>query len=403
MVTAGAMNYETSLSAETDEARLSGDLPPDGESGLSRRKLLMMGALALIVLLIVAALIHGSRNDTATEDAAANLPVVSVIVPGTTTVASTIDATGTLAARREMPVGVEGEGGRVVSVPVEPGQWVSRGQVLAVIDRSVQNQQIASASAQIAVARADAQLAQANLDRALKLVDRGFISKADVDRLTATRDAAVARVNVARAQFGELQARTARLNIVSPEAGLLLTRNVEPGQVVAGGPTVLFSIAKGGELELLAKLSEEDLATIRVGQEAQVKPVGSDQSFTGHIWQVSPVIDAQTRQGTARIALAYAPELRPGGFASTRIQGGAVVAPLLPESAIQSDQKGSYVFVVGKDDQIARRAVKTGIVTDRGIAVIEGLTGREKIVYRAGAFLSVGEKIKPALVKSTND
>ena len=113
--------------------------------------------------------------------------------------------------------------------------------------------------------------------------------------------------------------------------------------------------------------------------------------------------DVATRQGTARIALAYAPELRPGGFASTRIQGGAVVAPLLPESAIQSDQKGSYVFVVGKDDQIARRAVKTGIVTDRGIAVIEGLTGREKIVYRAGAFLSVGEKIKPALVKSTND
>ena len=97
------MNYETSLSAETDEARLSGDLPPDGESGLSRRKLLMMGALALIVLLIVAALIHGSRNDTATEDAAANLPVVSVIVPGTTTVASTIDATGTLAARRSGP------------------------------------------------------------------------------------------------------------------------------------------------------------------------------------------------------------------------------------------------------------------------------------------------------------
>jgi RND family efflux transporter MFP subunit len=397
------MNYETSLAAETEDAPLSGELPPDGESGFSRRKLLAMGALALVVLLIVAALIHGSRNDTAAEDASANLPVVSVIVPGTTTVASMIDATGTLAARREMPVGVEGEGGRVVSVPVEPGQWVGRGQVLAVIDRSVQNQQIASASAQIAVARADAQLAQANLDRALKLVDRGFISKADVDRLTATRDAAVARVNVARAQLGELQARTARLNVVSPEAGLLLTREVEPGQVVAGGPTVLFSIAKGGELELLAKLSEEDLSTIRVGQTAQVTPVGSERSFTGHIWQVSPVIDAQTRQGTARIALAYAPELRPGGFASTHIQGSAVVAPMLPESAIQSDQHGSYVFVVDKDDKVQRRAVKTGLVTDKGIAVVEGLTGREKVVYRAGAFLSVGEKIKPALVKSTGN
>ena len=396
------MNYETSLAAETQDAPISGETPSAEEGWFTRRKLFVVGALALVVLLVGSLLLHGG-DDTGAGEEAASRPTVSVIVPGTTTINSMIDATGTLAARREMPVGVEGEGGRVVSVPVEPGQWVRRGQILAVIDRSVQNQQIASASAQIQVARADAQLAQSNLDRALKLVERGFISKADVDRLTATRDAAVARVGVARAQLGELQARTARLSVLAPEAGLLLTREVEPGQVVAGGPTVLFSIAKGGEMELLARLSEEDLATIRIGQSAQVTPVGSNKNFTGTIWQVSPVIDAQTRQGTARISLAYAPELRPGGFASTRIQGGALVAPLLPESAIQNDQTGSFVLVASKDDKVERRAVKTGIVTDKGIAVIEGLTGREKVVYRAGAFLSVGEKIKPALVKPTGD
>src|SRR5690606_38319578 len=105
-------------------------------------------------------------------------PAVSVVVPGRTTVIGNINATATLAARREMPVGVVGEGGRVISVPVEAGQWVRAGQVLAVIDRSVQNQQAQSQAAQIQVARADANLAQANLDRALQLVDRGFISKA---------------------------------------------------------------------------------------------------------------------------------------------------------------------------------------------------------------------------------
>src|SRR3546814_6148132 len=96
-----------------------------------------------------------------------------------------------------MPVGVVGEGGRVVSVSVEQGQWVRAGQVLASIDRSVQSQQARAQAAQVEVARADAQLAQSNLDRALQLVERGFISKADVDRLTATRDAARARVEVA--------------------------------------------------------------------------------------------------------------------------------------------------------------------------------------------------------------
>src|SRR5690606_22032384 len=140
-------------------------------------------------------------------------PVVSVISPGRTTVAGRISVTGTLAARREEPVGIAGEGGQVAQVLVEPGQWVRAGQVLAVIDQSVESQQRASLAAQIQVAEADARLAQSNLDRALKLVDRGFISKADVDRLTATRDAANARVQVARAQFGEQQARVRRLNI----------------------------------------------------------------------------------------------------------------------------------------------------------------------------------------------
>ena len=112
---------------------------------------------------------------------------MSVIAPGQATIEGTITATGTIAARREMPVGVVGEGGRVVSVPVEQGQWVRAGQVLASIDRSVQSQQAFAQAAQVEVARADAMLAQSNLDRALQLVERGFISTADIDRLTATR------------------------------------------------------------------------------------------------------------------------------------------------------------------------------------------------------------------------
>jgi RND family efflux transporter MFP subunit len=318
-----------------------------------------------------------------------------VISPGAGTYAGIINATGTLAARREMPVGVVGEGGRVVSVPVEPGEWVSAGQVLAVIDRSVQEQQTASSAAQVEVARADADLAQSNLDRALQLVDRGFVSAADVDRLTATRDAAIARVRVAEAQYAERQARNAQLNIVAPAAGLLLTRDVEPGQVVGGGSGVLFSIARGGEMELLAQIGETELGAIPVGAEGQVVPVGTDQSFTCQIWQKSPVIDQMTRQGTARCAMPYDPALRPGGFASIEINSGAVIAPRLPESAILSDDNGSYVYVVGSENKVVRRPVEVGMITDEGIIVNSGLDGSERIVARAGGFLTEGEAVRP--------
>ncbi len=392
------MNYETTVSLDGNETVIFER--SDDDARRRRRRNLLLAALAVVLLAAIAWYVFSGDEPAADEAGAEQAPAVSVIVPGRTTIAGTINATGTLAARREMPVGVVGEGGRVISVPVEAGQWVRAGQVLAVIDRSVQSQQAESAAAQIQVARADAQLAQANLDRALQLVDRGFISKADVDRLSATRDAAVARVRVAEAQYGELRARNAQLNIVAPAAGLLLERNVEPGQVVGGGSGTLFSIAKGGEMELLAELGETELAQLPLGAMASVTPVGTDKSFTCQVWQISPIINEQDRQGTARCAMPYAPELRPGGFASAEINSGSVVAPLLPESAIQNDEKGPFVYIAGRDNKVVRRDVKTGIVTANGIAVVEGLSGNEKVIQRAGGFVSPGEVVRPRLVKS---
>ena len=398
------MNYDSRISSLEDGSEGADYTLLDeveAEDRRSRRKLWIIAAAVLAAMVVIGLIITrpGADELDAKPDQA---PVVSVIAPGRTTVEGEINATGTLAARRELPVGSVGEGGQVVSVLVEPGDWVGQGQVLAVIDRQVQVQQQASSAAQIGVAQADARLAQSNLDRALRLVEKGFISKADVDRLTATRDAANARVRVAGAQLGELQARTARLNIVAPAAGLVLERKVEPGQVVSAGSGVLFRLAKGGEMELKAQLGEVDLAALAPGVNAQVTPVGSPKAFTGQVWQLAPVIDPASRQGVARIALAYAPELRPGGFASAVIRSGAVSAPLLPESAILSDEKGSYVFLVGKDDKVERRAVKTGIVTSTGIAVVEGLNGTERIVLRAGGFLNPGDKVKPQLVKTAS-
>jgi HlyD family secretion protein len=389
------MNYEAKVS---DLSGTSSVLIEDVDSSRRpSRRGLVIAAVVLIALLVGGTMLFYSQTSESPFPAGdgQQIPTVTVVSPGRTTVAGVINATGTLAAQRTMPVGVVGEGGRVVSVLVEPGDWVRAGQALLVIDRSVQSQQAQSSAAQIEVSRADAHLAQANLDRALKLVDRGFISTADVDRLTATRDAANARLRVAEAQYRELLARNARLNIVAPAAGLVLERNVEPGQVVGAGGTPLFTIAKGGEMELRAAMNEDDLAAVAVGSPASVTPVGSERTFEGRIWQKSPVINEQTRQGVARIALPFDPAIRPGGFASAQVARGAMVAPQLPESAILTDDDGSYVLVVGKDNRVQRKSVTAGLVTAQGIAVPQGLTGTERVVERAGQFLNVGDKVNP--------
>ena len=392
------MNYETRMDIG-DLADPTG-LPDDADQQAAprKRKLLIALAVLVVAVLIAAAMLNGGDEaEPFTGGEEATLARVTVISPGQGTYAGIINATGTLAARRELPVGVVGEGGRVVAVPVEAGQWVRQGQVLAVIDRSVQSQQSASAAAQIEVARADANLAQANLDRALQLVERGFISRADIDRLTATRDAANARVRVAQAQLGERQARNAQLNIVAPAAGLLLTRDVEPGQVVGAGSGVLFSIARGGEMELLAQVGEAELGQIPLGATGTVTPVGGEGTFTCQVWQKAPVINQQTRQGVARCAMAYNAALRPGGFASIQLNSGAVVAPRLPESAVLSDDAGSYVMIINAADEVERRNVELGMIGNDGIVIASGLDGSERIVARSGGFRTVGEKVVPVV------
>jgi|TARA_Y100001001_G_scaffold65567_2_gene63140 RND family efflux transporter MFP subunit len=380
------------------------DFDPDEDDRLEkrrtdRRRIIIIAGLIVLGLAIAAYFAMRGGTTTPAGEENAQAPTVTVVRPGRTTVEGEITATGSLAARREMPVGVVGEGGRVVSVPVDAGDWVSQGQVLARIDRSVQSQQVQSFSAQVQVAQSDADLAQANLDRALQLVERGFVSQADVDRLTATRDAAVARVRVAQAQLAELRARNARLDILAPAAGYVLERNVEPGQTVSAGSPPLFRIARGGEMELLARLNEDALASISPGTRAQVRPVGTDKLFTGQVWQVSPIISEQDRQGTARIALSYAPGLRPGGFATATIASGTVVAPILPESAVLSDEDGAYVLIINGEDKAERRAVTTGTVTSKGIVIAEGLNGSERVVLRAGGFLTEGETVRTQLAE----
>ena len=390
------MNYETQVAGESP-ARVFGEEPPQP----ARRRTLAVGAAVAIILVAIAAWIS-MRGQTAEPGAVGEqVPVVTVITPGQSTVARTVSSTGSLAARVDMPVGVVGEGGAVTRVLVQPGDWVRDGQVLAVIERSVQTEQIRSLAAQVEVNRADAKLAQAQLDRARALVKRGFISQADIDQRIATRDAANARVNVASAQLAEQRARTGRLDIRAPAAGLVLTRDVEPGQIVGAGNAVLFRIAKGGEMEMLAQVSEGDLATLRPGNSAMVTPIGSKLQVAGRIWQVSPVIDPQTRQGVARIAIAYNPAIRPGGFASVTMVSGSASVPVLPESAVQSDEKGNYVYVVNARSQAERRNVRVGQVSDQGVSVTQGLTGAERIVASAGAFLTPGQKVRPEAQKKS--
>ena len=386
------MNRETSIH--------SSDTLVVVDRSRQRRRMVIIGAIAALALLVIgiAVMMSGSKSKeqaAASAAAAGQVPTVTVVVPGRSQVGRTISASGPLGARRDQPVGIAGAGGRVVRVLVDAGSWVHAGQVLAIVDRSVQAQQAAQLAAQIEAAKADAALAQANYDRALALKDRGFVSKAEIDSKKATRDAAYAQVRVAQAQLGATRAQIAQLNVTAPASGLVLQRSVEVGQIVSPGSGALFRIAEGGQMEMRAQLAQQDLALVHVGMPAQVTPVGATQSVSGNVWQVAPVIDPQSRLGEVRIAVPYAVSMRPGGYAEAKITAGQTSAPMLPQSAVLSDEKGNYVYIANGKNEVERRDITIGSVTENGVTIAAGLSGNEAVVLSAGPFLNPGQKINP--------
>jgi RND family efflux transporter MFP subunit len=364
-----------------------------------RRQLIIAAAVGVLVLAVALFFLFGrGGEDKAAQEAAAQagqVPSVSVVVPGRSQVGRTIGASGPLSARRDQPIGIAGAGGRVTRVLVDAGTWVRAGQVLATVDRSVQAQQAAQLAAQVEAARANAVLAQNNYERAVALQGRGFVSKAEIDSKRAARDAAYAQVRVAQAQLGATRAQIGQLNVVAPAAGLILSRSVEVGQIVSPGSGALFHLAEGGQMEMRAQLSQADIAMVHVGMPADVTPVGSQRTFVGNVWQVAPMIDPQSRLGDVRIAVPYDPVMRPGGFAEAKITAGVTTAPLLPQSAVLSDDKGTYAYIVNAKNEIERRDIKIGTVNDTGVTIVAGLSGNERVVLSAGPFLNPEQKVKP--------
>src|SRR5438309_1706610 len=385
------MNRETSIHSSDTLVVVDGSR--------ARRRMIIIAAIAALALLVIGLAVVMGRNSNngaaAKAGNATQAPTVTVVVPGRSEVGRTVTASGPLAAKRDQPVGIAGQGGRVVRVLVDSGAWVRAGQVLAVIDRSVQAQQAAQLAAQVEAARANAALAQSNYDRAIALQGRGFVSKAEIDSKRAERDAANAQVRVAQAQLGATRAQIGQLDVVAPSAGLVLSRNVELGQIVGPGSGALFHLAEGGAMELNAQLSQQDLTFVHAGMPAQVTPVGSDRSFVGNVWQVAPMIDPQTRLGQVRVSVPYDTSMRPGGFAEAKIGAGSTTAPLLPQSAVLSDDKGNYVYIVNARNEVERRNITIGEVGENGVTIASGLSGSEAVVLSAGPFLNPGQKVKP--------
>jgi RND family efflux transporter MFP subunit len=332
--------------------------------------------------------------------------------------ASVLNATGYVTARRRATVSSKITG-KVVQVNVEEGMAVREGQVLARLDDETQRAAVALAEAQAEAARrnvneSEVRLTEAKitLERVSKLVSIGYSTAAEVDAARASVDSLVARISAAREQVrvAERQIALARTDLDStiiraPFTGVAISKDAQPGEMVspvsAGGGftrTGICTIVDMHSLEIEVDVNESYINRVKPEQAVTaVLDAYPDWQIPARVITTVPSADRQKATVLVRIAfMQLDPRILPDmGVKVTFLRDSEENTPatrpvtLVPKSAIRTDGKQSYVFVV-QNDRVDRRAVTTGGADGDRVEVLAGVNSGERVVVSPPAELSPG-------------
>jgi HlyD family secretion protein len=358
--------------------------------------LALAGAAATLAFVIGGATALLTSEGQAQTEKAANETQLAGLAVTTTEVAPRklplrIPASGTIAAVDEIILGSEVAGLAVAELLVDEGDTVTKGQVLARLNRSILDAQLEQANAQILSARASAVEAEANLRRAVELGTKGFVSKQSIDQRRSAATSARAMVSVYEAQRDELSARLAQTVITAPADGVIASRGVSQGQVVGNG-TELFRIIRDGKLEWKAELPDHQLTFLSEGQKATV--TAGAGNVEGAIRLIAETIDARSRNGVVHVALPADARLRSGMFARGEILGGEVDALTLPEGAVVTRDGESYVFTIAAQGRVQLTKIETGVRTAKLVEIRKGLSKGARVVLDGAGLLSEGDQVR---------
>ncbi|RZJ97185.1 MAG: efflux RND transporter periplasmic adaptor subunit [Brevundimonas sp.] len=301
-------------------------------------------------------------------------------------------ASGSVSAWEEVPVGAETGGLVATAVYVDEGTYVRQGQPLVQLNDALLRAQLRQQQASVQTAQANAARDDAALARAQELKERGFLSQASLDNALADQRASRANLASAQASLSETQTRLSQATIRAPVAGLIISRSVTRGQIVAAG-TELFRMVRDGRLELDAQVPEAELPLVRAGQSAGITADQATGPVSGRVRIVTPEVDPQTRLGVARVALNPGSGLRPGMFARATIDVGAAPALTVPAQSVVFRDGKAGVYVIGANNVVHFNQVTTGDRAGPNVVIAGGIPAGSRVVVQGAGFLGDGDRV----------
>lgn len=355
-------------------------------------------------------------------------PSIRVVAAERRELVENLSVNGSIVAREEAAVGTDLNGLTVLALNADEGDVVKKGDVLAVLDRSMLDTQLAQivasrAQAEATIAQMRAQIgdaevavrqAQEGLDRAAALQKKGIATDAQRDNAVNALDSAKAKLDAAQKALSASEAQLAvidaqkdnvlvqigKTELRAPAGGLILARDATLGGVVSAGSAPLFRIAIDGKFELAAEVAETVLPRLAKGMPAKVTMPGLDVPIAGSIRRISPEVNQASRLGSIRVELAPSAALRAGNFARGEIELVRRQGIAVPTSAVMYQGTKAYLQSV-EDGTVTTRPVTLGARAGDLVEIASGLSEGEEVVSRAGTFVADGDKVTPVRAETT--
>ena len=338
-----------------------------------------------------------STEHQASVSAAEIVRDVSVLAAKEENIPDVLEAVGTVRAAQSSDLASQMMG-NIVEIRAHEGDWVRRGQVLAVIDDSQARAALDRAMAaelaaqqQLLAADAELALAESTLRRYQKLSEEGVVSQQAFDEVKARQEADLARRDLAKA--GQAQARAALhqartsldyTRIRAPFDGLVTQKKADSGTLASPGMAI-FTVEDTSRYRLEVAVNENDVQYVRAGEQVSIaiEALG-DTALKGKVVQIIPAADPGSRAFLVKVELPPDARLRSGLFGRAQFSRGTQQALLIPRSAVVERGQLHGVFVLDQKRVANLRYVALGKLSGSEIEVLSGLQAGEHFVANPG-------------------
>ncbi|RMD81258.1 MAG: efflux RND transporter periplasmic adaptor subunit [Candidatus Dadabacteria bacterium] len=283
---------------------------------------------------------------------------------------------GTVRAKRRATIEAK-VSGRILELPVAPGDHVHEGDLLVRLDAHEIQAQLEQARARLAQAERDRK-------RFAALLARQAVTQRQYDEVLAAYE-------VARAAVSQAETMAGYTTIKAPFDAVVVRKLAEVGDLASPGKPLLVIEDPHG-YEVAANLSESLITRVRLGQHITVTAPGLEREIDAVVSEIAPAADPATRTFLVKFDLPDPSGLRSGQFVRVLVPVGQVTAPHVPKTAVVRRGQLEMVFVAS-GSRAHMRLVKTGKPSGDEIEILSGLAGDEQVVVEGAATLTDGQPI----------